>query len=354
MSAAPKIAPAVTAPSAVAHPPAAPDHADAPAVARRLAARISNEWLPRAAWTLSRTGRPGLIGIALLLTAALFLFSTHLKIADEVDTMRADLAVAQEQGRAAAGDKGPDPATAMAALPARTEMPAILRQLFNKATQARLAVDTGKYEINAMASSGIVRYQIEFPVTGPYPQIRTFIDATLATMPAVALGDLVLDRKSIADADVEAQIQMTIYTTATGTIGLPEAGAVPGRQGEQHAMPRVSNARPASYRVVAPTQAAGLFAPHSWYVPPPPPPPAAPPPPAEPTAPPFPYTFIGSFTPEGHPPVFFLSQGDRVIDARVGDQLDGVYRFESAAGGQLVFVYLPLNIRQILAAGVPQ
>ena len=373
MSAAPEIAMAVTAPGAAARPPATLGRADAPALTRRLAVRLSNEWLPRAAWTISRTGRPGLVGIALLLAAALFLFSTHLKVAAEVEALRADLAVAQWQGRTVAADKGAEPATAMRALPARTDMPAILRQLFNKAAQARLAVDTGKYEINAMASSGVVRYQIAFPVTGPYPQIRAFIDATLATMPALALSDLVLDRKSIADGNVEAQIRMTVYTVATGAIGLPGAGsatAAPGgqaspraaateaelarAQAQLRATPRASEARPASDRVVAPTQSTALFAQHSWYVLPPAPPPAPPPPPPEPTAPPFPYTFVGSFAPEGDRPVFFLAHGDRVIDARVGDRLDGVYQFESAAGGQLVFVYLPLNIRQNLAAGVSQ
>jgi hypothetical protein len=40
-----------------------------------------------------------------------------------------------------------------------------------------------------------------------------------------------------------------------------------------------------------------------------------------------------------------------VIDAHVGDRLDGVYQLESAADGQLVFVYLPLNVRHHLAAG---
>jgi len=113
-------------------------------------------------------------------------------------------------------------------------------------------------------------------------------------------------------------------------------------------------ARLAAERVVAPTHAAALFAPHSWYVAPPrrpPPPPAQPPPPPEPTAPAFPYAFVGSYSPEGSPPVFFLSRGDRVIDAHVGDRLDGVYQLESAADGQLVFVYLPLNVRHHLAAG---
>jgi hypothetical protein len=120
------------------------------------------------------------------------------------------------------------------------------------------------------------------------------------------------------------------------------------------AAPSAPEARPASDRVVAPTHAAALFAQHTWYVlkPAPVPPPAPPPPPPPPpTAPPLPYSFVGSLSRESQTPVFFLARGDRVIDARVGDRLDGIYQLESAAGGQLVFLYLPLNVRQTLAAG---
>jgi Tfp pilus assembly protein PilO len=211
MSTAPEVRRAVTAPSAAARAPATLVRADAPALTRRVAARLGNVWLPRAGWAISRTGRSGLVGIALLLAAALFLFSTHLKVAGEVKALRADLAAAQWQGRTAVADKVAVPATAMRALPARADMPAILRQVFNEATRARLAVDSAKYEIKATTGSGVVRYQIAFPVTGPYPQIRAFIDATLATMPAVALSDLALERKSISDGNVEAQIRMTVY-----------------------------------------------------------------------------------------------------------------------------------------------
>jgi hypothetical protein len=94
-----------------------------------------------------------------------------------------------------------------------------------------------------------------------------------------------------------------------------------------------------------------LFATHTWRVLPPPPPPPPPAPPPVPTAPPFPYTFVGAYTAENARTVFFLSHADRVIDAHVGDRIDGVYDFESADAGQLVFNYLPLNIRQSLSAG---
>jgi len=66
-------------------------------------------------------------------------------------------------------------------------------------------------------------------------------------------------------------------------------------------------------RVVEQSSAASLFAAHSWYTPPPAPPP--PPPaaavntaPVAPSAPPLPFQFIGSYTPDGQAPVFFLTR----------------------------------------------
>jgi hypothetical protein len=289
-----------------------------------MAARLGNVWLPRVAWTI---GRAGLAGLALLLGAAVFLISTWLPLAAEIEALRADIAAPAAPARAASASMA---ASSVFELPARTDAPALLRQLFAKASQARLAVETAKYEVNA--AGAIVRHQVVFPVSGPYAQIRSFVDATLAAMPAVALDELAIDRKSIVDGSVEAQIRMTLYTGANEAISLPRARA---KQTE----------------VVAPAHAAALFAQHSWYVLPPAPPPAAPPPPPAPSAPPFPYTCIGSFAPDGHAPVYFLAQGDRVVDAHVGDRLDGVYQFESADGGQLTFVYLPLDVRQTLPLG---
>ena len=152
---------------------------------------------------------------------------------------------------------------------------------------------------------------------------------------------------------------------ATGIVRLPQASAPSAELAAARARAvalassrAASAAAPARLRPVTlsrvadASRAGALFATHSWYVPPPPPPPAPPVAPPPPTAPPFPYVFLGSFTPEGEPPVFFLSRADRVIDARVGDRLDGVYEFQSAEGGQLLFNYLPLNIQQSLPGGV--
>ncbi|MBS0375958.1 MAG: secretion system X translation initiation factor [Proteobacteria bacterium] len=114
-----------------------------------------------------------------------------------------------------------------------------------------------------------------------------------------------------------------------------------------------ADAPPRAARAADASQAGALFATHSWYVPPPPPPPVAAAPPPAPTAPPFPYTFVGSFTPSGAATVYFLARADRVTDAHVGDRLDGVYVLESATPAGLVFNYLPLDIRQTVPTGAP-
>lgn len=63
---------------------------------------------------------------------------------------------------------------------------------------------------------------------------------------------------------------------------------------------------------------------------------------------------MGSYTPHGETPVFFLTRGDRVYDVRVGDTLDGTYSIDSFNGTQLLLTYKPLNIQQQLTAGGAQ
>jgi hypothetical protein len=110
-----------------------------------------------------------------------------------------------------------------------------------------------------------------------------------------------------------------------------------------------------AHRVVDQTSAGALFASHSWYVAPPPPPPVVvdttPAPPPKPVAPPLPFTYMGSYAPNGAKPVFFLTQGDRVYDVHVGDTLDNTYSVDAFNNGALTFTYKPLNQQQQLMTG---
>ena len=111
-----------------------------------------------------------------------------------------------------------------------------------------------------------------------------------------------------------------------------------------------------AHRVAESKAVESLFHPQSWYVAPPPPPPAhvvyVPPPP--PTAPPLPFTVIGSYAHPGDATVYFLTRGDSVFDVHVGDTIDNTYSVDGAANGSLLLTYKPLNIQQTLPLGDSQ
>ena len=111
-----------------------------------------------------------------------------------------------------------------------------------------------------------------------------------------------------------------------------------------------------AHRVIGSKAVEALFHPQSWYIAPPPPPPApvvvvTPPPP---TAPPLPFTVMGSYTRPGDATVYFLTRGDRVFDVHIGNTIDNTYSVDSAANGVLTLTYKPLNIQQILPIGGSQ
>lgn len=111
-----------------------------------------------------------------------------------------------------------------------------------------------------------------------------------------------------------------------------------------------------AHRVTESKAVESLFHTQSWYVAPPPPPPAPvvvvkPPPP---TAPPLPFTVMGSYAHPGDATVYFLTREDRVFDVHIGDTIDNIYSVDGAANGQLLFTYKPLNIQQSLPLGDSQ
>jgi hypothetical protein len=113
-----------------------------------------------------------------------------------------------------------------------------------------------------------------------------------------------------------------------------------------------------AHRTAESGRAGALFASRSWHVapPPPPPPPPAPPPAAAapPTAPPLPFTLLGSYAAEGDQVTYFLARDDRIYDVKAGDAVDADYTLVAADGANLTFNYKPLNSRQSLALGGTQ
>ncbi len=131
----------------------------------------------------------------------------------------------------------------------------------------------------------------------------------------------------------------------------PASGVVVGRSVAPAAVAASSQAR------LAAQSQADAFAARNWVPPPPPPPPVppAPPPPpppapAPPPAPVLPYRFIGLLDEgRGKPMRVFLSLGDKLLVAGVGDQLDGGFTLVNISGQELVFNHPRTNTALRLA-----
>jgi hypothetical protein len=98
-----------------------------------------------------------------------------------------------------------------ATLPTREQVPALLGQVLVQATDAGIALDQGRYTYSPATSNRLARYTFEFPVKADYGNIRTFIDKSLAAIPALGLDKLHVERKNVADTVVSADVGFVIY-----------------------------------------------------------------------------------------------------------------------------------------------
>jgi hypothetical protein len=65
----------------------------------------------------------------------------------------------------------------------------------------------------------------------------------------------------------------------------------------------------------------------------------------------MPYAYMGSYLGKDGRMIIFLTRGDQVYSVSPGDVLESNYRVEGITSGQLVLIYLPLNIQQTISIG---
>jgi hypothetical protein len=98
-----------------------------------------------------------------------------------------------------------------ASLPTREQIPGILKVVLTQATEAGVALDQGRYTFSPATSNRLARYTFEFPVKANYGNIRSFIDKSLAALPALGLDKLHVERKTVGDVVVNADVGFVIY-----------------------------------------------------------------------------------------------------------------------------------------------
>jgi len=169
----------------------------------------ATELAPRLQYQLARLGPAGQAGLASLVAALVFATSTLLPVRHALDALRADLVRAQQPSAA----QSPDQAAPrlVESLPTRGQIPVVIGVIYAQAKQSGVSLDTGHYSYSAPKAGALARYDVEFPVKAGYPEIRSFINGTLTAVPAAALAKLHVERKTVGDATVNADIGFVIF-----------------------------------------------------------------------------------------------------------------------------------------------
>ncbi|HEX6735811.1 MAG TPA: GspMb/PilO family protein [Azonexus sp.] len=155
---------------------------------------------------LDRLGRPGIVGIGLLLFCASY-YSGNLAPGQE------ELARLENQAQqlAATARPGTAPPPAGRTLPAFGEATAALKALAAVAQQHGLAVDQASYRVSD--KDGLRRLEVGLPVKAAYPALRAYLRDVLALPAAPVLDELSLQRVPSGEAQVEASLRLSFYFT---------------------------------------------------------------------------------------------------------------------------------------------
>jgi hypothetical protein len=196
---------AATAVPAANSPSAQAPRSPALARARTALARLG----PQLQYQIIRIGPAGQVGLAALCAAVVVAASVLLPARNAIETLTADIAQAQRPHAAPTADEMVP--RFIASLPTREQIPKVIGQVFQQAQQAGVPLDTGHYAFSAAKAGSLGRYDLEFPVKAGYPNVRDFIDRTLTAIPSAGLGGLHVERKTVADTVVNADIRFVIF-----------------------------------------------------------------------------------------------------------------------------------------------
>ncbi|MDE2219519.1 MAG: hypothetical protein KGJ52_03985 [Gammaproteobacteria bacterium] len=221
---APASAPAAARATAVrAAPPAVAATVPAPAAARGHSLPASQPRVPSAldriqvhanraiAETLYQARRLGaatIAGIAAVVLALTLFIANNLPQGSAIAALRGQLS---HLAPALKGAAAPLSGSALAALPSRGDAPAIVAKILEEARAAGVDLPRGQYEYLPARDGVAARYRMTFPVHATYPQLREFMDRTLVALPAVAVEGMRIERKTVGDPGVDAELRLSAY-----------------------------------------------------------------------------------------------------------------------------------------------
>lgn len=164
---------------------------------------------PQLQYQIARLGPAGQVGLAGLVAALVFAASALLPARHALDALSANISRAQHPSAAFTADQAAP--RLVESLPTRNQIPAVIGLIYGKAKEAGVTLDTGHYVYSPPKAGALARYDLDFPVKASYPDIRNFINHTLTAVPAATLAKLHVERKTVGDPVVNADIGFAVF-----------------------------------------------------------------------------------------------------------------------------------------------
>lgn len=162
---------------------------------------------------LEGLGAPGVIGIGVLVFCLPFYLASVVPAEREVAKRSAAASAAQRARLPAQPVSAPDGAADLERFyrrfPTLDALQSELEALYAHARASKLQLAQGEYRLEKGA--GLAAYRVTLPVRGSYAQVRQFVGHLLKDMPTASLDAVRFDRRKAGDAQLEAQVRLTIY-----------------------------------------------------------------------------------------------------------------------------------------------
>jgi hypothetical protein len=166
----------------------------------------------------TRLGAAGVIGLGVFLACIAFYFSALAPAQQELSAQR--LALERLRARTpyqpvGAAGRAEDLRRFYALFPASTDVGSELQRVHRLARRAGLELAQGEYRLERRPV-GLWAYRITLPVRGTYPQLRDLLGALLKEMPIASLEAVRFERKKSEEAQLEAQLRITVHVRPPG------------------------------------------------------------------------------------------------------------------------------------------
>ncbi|MDB6002688.1 MAG: hypothetical protein JWP52_4387 [Rhizobacter sp.] len=165
--------------------------------------------------TLRSLTPAGVAGVVLLLAAALHQWLLVLPadarlaaLRDQALTTSASGHTREAEPQASAAEQLAD---FQAALPQPDSIPLWLGKINSAAAANGLLLASGEYRIERRPTERLMRYQLTLPVKGSYTQIRGFVGAVLADVPAASVDDIQMRRESAVAPTLDGRVRLSLF-----------------------------------------------------------------------------------------------------------------------------------------------